>query len=36
MTSPGEMVTGLSLVPLTGANEMDLDELVTHIERNAS
>ena len=29
--STSEVAHGLSLVPLTGANEMDLDELVTHI-----
>jgi len=29
--STNEVAHGLSLVPLTGANEVDLDELVTHI-----
>jgi hypothetical protein len=31
---PGKVARGPSLVPLTGANEMGLDELVTHIERD--
>lgn len=29
-----EVSPGPALVPLIGANEMDLDELVTHIERD--
>jgi len=30
----GEFAHGLSLVPSTGANEIDLHEFVTHVERN--
>jgi hypothetical protein len=30
----GEVASGPSLVPPTGANEMDLHELITHIERD--
>ena len=33
--SGGEVVHGPSLVPPTGANEMDLHELVTYIERDS-
>ena len=30
----GEVACGPALVPPTGANEMDLDELVAHVERD--
>ena len=30
----GEVAHGLSLVPSTGANEIDLHEFVTHVERD--
>jgi hypothetical protein len=32
--SAGEVAHGLSLVPSTGANELDLREFVAHVERN--